>query len=362
MGWQMNDLTVATGGTLATNAPFGYVFDAQGTQHVNYVGVDYHLHELLGNASGWQDNDLTNAAAAPTVTNFGTGNTFLCSQHLPFLGDAPGVAELWWDAAGWHFNDLTTASGGPGPGATFTGRAIGYAFKGQLTQHVNFPDGFGHVWEYWRDNTGWHSNDLTLAANAPFSSGNPTGYVFDAQGTQHVNYVGQDSHVHELWWDNRGWHHNDLTNATGAPLAWPNRDTRGYVLPWQGTQHVTYVGLDNHIHELWWDSSGWHHNDLTSATGAPDSPANTPIGYVFAGTQHVNYVGADNHVHELSWSGNNWQHSDLTSITGAPAPFDGDVAGYAFEAQGTQHVNYQDVNKHVIELLWTPDPILLVHV
>jgi hypothetical protein len=41
--------------------------------------------------------------------------------------------------------------------------------------------------------------------------------VFDAQGTQHVVYGGADRHVHELWWNTHGWHHHDLSAATGAP-------------------------------------------------------------------------------------------------------------------------------------------------
>ncbi len=32
--------------------------------------------------------------------------------------------------------------------------------------------------------------------------------------------------------------------------------------------------------ELWWDANGWHHNDLTAATGAPEARA-VPSGYMF---------------------------------------------------------------------------------
>jgi hypothetical protein len=114
---------------------------------------------------------------------------------------------------------------------------------------------------------GWHPNDLTLAASVGANGGEATGYVFDAQGTQHVFYT-RDHDVHELWWDSNGWHHTNLTAATGAPPS----ATRpaGYVFPVQSTQHVFYLGFtDAHIHELWWDFNGWHHNDLTAATGAP---------------------------------------------------------------------------------------------
>ena len=65
-------------------------------------------------------------------------------------------------------------------------------------------------------------------------------------------YVGQDLHIHELWWDNNGWHHNDLTAAAGAPLPAVNQSMSGYAFEAQRTQHVIYVGQDPDIHELWW--------------------------------------------------------------------------------------------------------------
>ena len=87
---------------------------------------------------------------------------------------------------------------------------------------------------------------------APAAAGNPAGYMFDAQGTQHVVYRGSGSHVHELWWNSSGWHQNDLTNAAGgAPAA--ASDPAGYMFNAQNTQHVVYRGSDNHIHELWWN-------------------------------------------------------------------------------------------------------------
>ena len=98
--------------------------------------------------------------------------------------------------------------------------------------------------------SGWHRNDLTTTTGAPPATAGPCSYAFAAQGTQHVDYLGSDNHIHELWWDNHGWHHNDLTTTTGAPPA--AGAPAGYVFDSQGTQHVDYRGSDNHIHELWW--------------------------------------------------------------------------------------------------------------
>lgn len=111
----------------------------------------------------------------------------------------------------------------------------------------------------------WRLNDLSVATGATLPTSRPTGYAFDAEGTQHVTYV----------------------------------EPMGYVFA--GTQHVNYLGIDNHIYELWWDNSGWHLNDLTAAVGAPPVTYAEPRGYAFEahGTQHVIYRDDAKHVLEL---------------------------------------------------------------
>ena len=45
--WHINDLTAAAGGPAVGQFRLsGYVFAAQGTQHVVYVGLDSHVYEL----------------------------------------------------------------------------------------------------------------------------------------------------------------------------------------------------------------------------------------------------------------------------------------------------------------------------
>jgi len=147
----------------------------------------------------------------------------------------------------------------------------------------------------------------------------PHGHVFERQGTRHVNYITEDGHLHEMWLDSGGWHHSDFTTSEGAPVAkvltpW------SYAFETQYTQHVDYLGTDKHIHEMWWDTDGWHHNDLTeNAQGV--AAAGAPTGFVFSAdnTQHVFYTSADFHIHELVWSNGQWTDQDLTGSFGGPA-------------------------------------------
>ena len=205
---------------------------------------------------------------------------------------------------------------------------------------------------------GWHHNDLTAATGAPLPGlgQGRSAYAFEKQDTQHVIYVGRDLHINELWWDN-GWHHNDLTVAAGAPLPSVNESISAYAFEDQGTQHVIYGGQDLHIKELWWDN-GWHHNDLTVAAGAPLPSVDASISaYAFEdqGTQHLIYGGQDFHINELWWDSDGWHHNDLTVAARAPLPSDESISAYAFEDQGTQHVIYVGQDSKIHELWWAPD-------
>ncbi|MFF3543983.1 hypothetical protein [Streptomyces platensis] len=270
-------------------------------------------------------------------------------QHVNYLGSDDHVHELWWNGA-WHDTDLCTMTDAP-TGAFDV--PSGYVHL-DGTQHVNYLGTDEHVHELWW-NGAWHHNDLSVAAGAPAgvqATRVGRGYAHPGDRTQHVPYLGSDNHVHELWWDD-GWHHNDLTAAAGA-LANVSGRVYGYVHPGDGTQHVNYRDASRHVHELWWDGD-WHHNDLTAAAHAPANASGTAYGYVHPGegTQHVNYFGTDDHVHELRWSGN-WQHNDLTAAAHAlnGNSFTDGPSGYAHPGDGTQHVLYIGSDFHVHELWW----------
>jgi hypothetical protein len=191
-----------------------------------------------------------------------------------------------------------------------------------------YGDTGSHIHELTRTDSSWNSYDLTEAAGAPPTVGDPFGYAFDAQQTQHVIFRGAGRNggdLHELWWNRvDGWTHEPLSEQTGAPPA--ASEPFGYVFASQGTQHVLYAGRDQRVYELWWDNTGWHLEDLTSRTGAPLA-AGAVHGYPFDPapnvpdpTQHVIYIGADDHLHELWWNSTGWHHHDLSTVAGATSP------------------------------------------
>jgi len=362
MGWTYTDLTAVSGAPETLTAPCAYMFDAQGTQHVVHIGQDGHIIELWWDEVGWHHNDLSIASGAPEVPNESRGNraagyVFAAqgTQHVYYVPADCHVHELWWDSNGWHHHDLTNAN--PDAPLSLVQAPCAFVFDAEGTQHVNYVGSDFQVHEFWWQSGAWHHNDIAAAASAPPAARiSPVGYVFADQATQHVDYVGMDGHIHELSWEAGHWNHNDLSATTGSPFP----DASGlaaYVFVGEGTQHVDYIGQDHHVHELWWSTDGWHHEDLTAASGAPVLASSIQCAYAFEAqrTQHVVCAGDDGTMHELWWASDGWHYSDLTAETHAPPAALATPAGYVFSAQGTQHVDYVGiVDNHIYELRWQP--------
>jgi hypothetical protein len=167
-GWHHGDLTAMTGAPAAAGDPAGYVFEAQGTQHVMYRSGDGHVHELWWDATnGWGSGDLTAVTGAPTAAGDPAGYVFDAegSQHVIYRAGNGHLYELWWTAAlGWNQGDLTAAAGSP-PAAGDPGA---YEFRAEGTQHVVYRTADGHLHEmWWRPGPGSHDGDLTIAARPP---------------------------------------------------------------------------------------------------------------------------------------------------------------------------------------------------
>ena len=147
--WKHNDLTKATGapGCWNSSAPAGYTWDVDKTQHVVYRGVDDHIYELWfsSNSWTWSHNDLTNATGAPRVASGTPGHPALRNapagytwdvdktQHVVYRGVDEHIHELWFSSSSWtwNHNDLTKATGAPPPRAP---RAVPPATPGTWTR------------------------------------------------------------------------------------------------------------------------------------------------------------------------------------------------------------------------------------
>ncbi|MCW2650296.1 MAG: hypothetical protein JWR32_1272 [Mycobacterium sp.] len=290
------------------------------SQHVFFIATDKFVHELDITAGAvWADNDLTTLAGAvpPTpasaLAGFRLSND---SKHVFFIGTDNHVYELYFTAGtGWVYNDLTALARAVPP--TPTSALDGFRLSDD-SKHVFFIATDNHVHELFIASGGrWDDNDLTALAGAvaPAAASALAGFRL-SDDSQHVFFIGTDNHVHELFIAGAGWVDNNLTTLAGAVPPTPISDLTGYPLS-DNSQHVFFIGTDNHVHELFIAGAGWDDNDLTTLAGAvTPTPASALTGYRLSdNSQHVFFIGTDDHVHELFIAGAGWLDNDLTALT-----------------------------------------------
>ena len=321
--WVDNDLTaLADAASPAPNTALAGYWGSDGSVHVNYISADNHVHELyIAPGRSWVDNDLTALADAASPAP----NTALAgywgsdgSVHVNYISADNHVHELYIaPGRSWVDNDLTALADAVAPAA---GSTLDGYWGSDGSVHVNYISADNHVHElYIAPGRSWVDNDLTVLADgvAPAAGSALDGY-WGSDGSQHVNFVGAEGHIHELYIaPGRSWVDNDLTVLAGgvAPAAGSALD--GY---WgsDGSQHVNFVGAEGHIHELYIaPGRSWLDNDLTVLAGGVAPAAGSALdGYWGSdGSQHVNFVGVDNHVHELYIAPvGNWVDNDLTLL------------------------------------------------
>jgi hypothetical protein len=319
---ESNDLIAWSGGTAAASgsALDGY-FDSGFGQHVNYMDTNGHVRELYLNPSsgGWTDNDLTQLAIHDG------------SDPTPPARNS-ALDGYWRDDDG--------------------------------SQHVNFIDANNHVRElYIHPGAGWVNNDLTQLAiddgsdpAGPASNSGLSSYWQASDNSQHVHFIDPNKHVHELYiHPGAGWVNNDLTKTSiNGTLAAPGAIS-SYWQASDNSQHVNFVDLNGHVHELYFaqGASQWKDNDLSSPTHAtPAAPGSALDGYWGGdGSQHVNFIDQKGHVHELYFPpGGSWMDVDLMNLaSGAPAAWGSGLRG-VWGRDSSQHVYYTDASSNVHEL------------
>jgi Abnormal spindle-like microcephaly-assoc'd, ASPM-SPD-2-Hydin/Protein of unknown function (DUF1573)/Fungal fucose-specific lectin len=210
------------------------------------------------------------------------------------------------------------------------------------------------------------SNDPSSPAVVPVSgtawpplpiAGSPLEGYRLSNDSQHVNYIGTDNHVHELYITaGAAWVDNDLTEEAGAVPPKATSALDGYRLS-DDSQHVFFIGTDNHVYELYITAgAGWIYNDLTAlARAVPPNPTTALDGFRLSDdSKHVFFIGTDNHVHELQIArGGRWVDNDLTTLAGAVPPNANSALDGFPLSDDSEHVNFIGTDSHLHELTHT---------
>ena len=187
---------------------------------------------------------------------------------------------------------------------------------------------------------------------------NIAAYEWQLNGTMHIGYEALDNHMHEMViGQDQTWRDADITRVAGGPELEAAILT-GYAWPAGRTQQIAYISpqsKDGHIHELvMLQDHPWSYADLMAQSiDAPPADGFALLGCALkaGGTKHVVYTGRDGHIHELSAGViGMWKHSDLTQVTGAPLAEGALLVAYAWQAKSTRQVVYISGDGHLHEL------------
>jgi len=265
LGWIHKNLSQEAGGIPAIDDPSGYVWEADGSQHVIYRGTDNKIHELWKtNAINWQHKNLSDETSAPLALGRPSGYVWAAnaSQHIVYLGEDYQIHELYFKrGVGWQYNDI-------GIEATATaaiGNPFGYVWVDDGSQHVVYRGVDGRIHELWSKGYGWTHKNISAGMNVTPAAGDPMGYAWNATGEQHIFYRGTDKQVHELrYTHDAGWQHHRIGMEANAPQV--VSDVSAYVWLRDGSQHVVYMGENGRVHELWATvDNNWKHKEINTS-------------------------------------------------------------------------------------------------
>jgi hypothetical protein len=309
-------LNADLGGIAAPGSPLTSYVVADGL-HVYYIDTNQHVNQLWWNGSSWVNQDLTAGYGGPLASAGTTLNNYAGpdGQHVFYIDANQNINQLWWTGQAEILQNLTAGAGAPtaavGSGLT------NFAFSDNIP-HVLWIDPNGHLNQLWYQVSGFVYQDLTVATGGPASAiGDLTNYLV-ADGA-HTYYIGANQDVNQLWWTGSAWVNQDLTAGYGGPAAMPGGGLANYSGP--DGQHVFYIDVNQNINQLWWTGQQEILQNLTAGAGAPLTAPGSPLTNFALSDNipHVVYIDTANHIEQLWYQGTGFVHQDLTATTGGPA-------------------------------------------
>ncbi|HET9182504.1 MAG TPA: RHS repeat-associated core domain-containing protein [Candidatus Angelobacter sp.] len=343
--WANQDLTALSGGALAIpGSPLtSYTIDLSPwnlgqNENVFFLCANQHICSLwwTSTTGNWVYQDITAAiggVAAAVGSTLASTATDLSSagqgkaEFVYYLGANQHVYQLWWNTNTWTWqnHDLTALANAAiaTAGSPLSSYATDLSSAGLgLNTFVFYIGTNQHVYQLWWNtvNWAWESADLTTLSNgASAASGSKlTGFSIDLSAAQlGMNqlafYTGANQHIYALWWStsNFTWQNQDLTAMTSCPLAL----TTGALTSFSdgASEHVYFVGADQHMNELVWSTGTWSWNqkDLTAGTNSNVVASGSGLtGFVDSSGEHVFDVGNDLLLDQVSFSNGAWRTSN----------------------------------------------------
>ncbi len=136
-----------------------------------------------------------------------------------------------------------------------------------------------------------------------------------ADGSSHLYYIGTDQHVYQLFFGGQGWANQDLTAVSGASvLAASGSALTSFFVENDRTSHIFYLDVNQHVQQVFFDGAQWIGQDVTALTNGVSAASGTGLTSYFTdadGTTHVYYIGQNQHVYQLFYNSLQWISQDL---------------------------------------------------
>src|SRR5205085_2365733 len=166
-----------------------------------------------------------------------------------------------------------------------------------------------------------------------------------------------NQHVCQISWSSAiGWAFYDATAVTGSPLAATGSALSAYVDS-AGGHHWVFFGSNQHLYQLYWNStSGWSYTDGTATGGGSPAAAGSALSTYLdsTGQQRWVYLCSNQHVCVVNWSSTaGWTFYDATAaIAGSPLAAAGSALSAYVDSNSVHHWVFQSSNQHFNQLRW----------
>lgn len=314
--------------------------------HVYYLtpwGLEQgHVHQLFYNGASWSDEDLTVlsggevASATSAVVGFPVGNY----QYVYFVGYDAHVHQLLYNNTKWVDTDLTVQ----------TGAFIAYdsnlvAFTTNPALHVYYTDFNEHIHQLFATNgTNWQDQDLTQltgGSEAALGTANMGGFHID--NLQYVYYLDLNAHIHQLYYNNLNWSDEDLTSLTKTSGGAGRDGIVALAIPGTKKMRIYYLnGVNDHLVQLSsTNNRKWTSTDLTKRSKGPLPGGDVSMG-VFAnanGQINLFYSSGSDIYRMFQSTSTTWSNENLTELgNGDEVSPDSQITG--FFLQSNQYIYY----------------------
>lgn len=340
--WQDQDLTLLTGGGIAT--PFGAIAAFYTTPndqfHVYYVDLNaQHVHQLYYNNSSWSDEDLTQIGGGPGAFPYGMSGFSLGNlQYVFYVGLDNEIHELQYNNSVWFDQNITLSGDGVAAASAFV---VALPTKPNNQFHVYYQQYNSlDLHQLYYNGSLWSDSDLTSITGAYCYSQWVAGLA--AGNQQHLLCPGIGSSgnldmIH-IYYNNINWTYEDITEKVGGQSLYLGSGVAAFQVPGKAQGVVFGVTGDTHVHEYSFTNK-WKDTDLTTTAGAPTDAAFGGMT-AFATTpnnQFHGYYQPSTEVYELYFNGLSWSAEDLT-VGAGQADDNSGMAGFALG--NLQHVFY----------------------